>query len=431
MAGIEDEALVPSCSSIQTRKEFRVYLIGSVSSEIQGRKLPTLKQVMELFFHKHNIGKLTVRESSRYCIGEVFRLWSMARIPTTIERNAIEKLEKVFDRWVKLKKNCSRKTDKQAANEKEFEEDLKKLFDVSHADAMTLINIAEDREFLTDQRGERKGYMSGVDVTLSQKEERSFKRKKRLEERANLEKMEASSTTRLICDRNESDNSDGQSSSEQDDDYDVDMKIPTAAGKRKPKNIVSPQLAAALDRTNVSDRKATFLIAATAECLGHDVSDLAVNRSSIRRSRIQQRTCAAQTLKTLFCEQETEEPVTVHWDSKILPDITGRETVDRLPVLLSGFNTDQLLGVPKLPSATGEAVSNAVVKTLQEWGVQHRTKSMCFDTTASNTGRLSGACALIEAKLGRQLLYLACRHHVHEIVLSDVCKMCLGCSSGP
>ena len=36
---------------------------------------------------------------------------------------------------------------------------------------------------------------------------------------------------------------------------------------------------------------------------------------------------------------------------------------------------------------------------------------------------------LIEAKLGRERLHLACRHDIHEVVLSDICKICTGCSS--
>lgn len=45
---------------------------------------------------------------------------------------------------------------------------------------------------------------------------------------------------------------------------------------------------------------------------------------------------------------------------------------------------------------------------------------MCFDTTASNTGRFNGACALLEQKLERDLLLFACRHYVYELVLKGV-----------
>jgi len=43
-----------------------------------------------------------------------------------------------------------------------------------------------------------------------------------------------------------------------------------------------------------------------------------------------------------------------------------------------------------------------------------------FDTTAANTGRLNGPCTLLELKMQKKLLWLACRHHVLEVVCGDV-----------
>ena len=57
--------------------------------------------------------------------------------------------------------------------------------------------------------------------------------------------------------------------------------------------------------------------------------------------------------------------------------------------------------------------------------------AMSFDTTSSNTGRLNGACVLIEQTLKKNLLYLACRHHMYELVIGAVISTCLGQSSGP
>ena len=57
----------------------------------------------------------------------------------------------------------------------------------------------------------------------------------------------------------------------------------TPKRKRGRKTVVTPELAAALDRTKVSDRKAVFVIAETAKSLGQNIDDLALNRDSIRR----------------------------------------------------------------------------------------------------------------------------------------------------
>ena len=96
-----------------------------------------------------------------------------------------------------------------------------------------------------------------------------------------------------------------------------------------------------------------------------------------------------------------------------MEDLTSRERVDRLPVLVSGAGEEQLLGVPKLPTGSGEAQAAAVMDCLESWSLVGRVKALSFDTTASNTGQ-RGACALIEAKMNTNLLYLACRHHIME-----------------
>ena len=98
-----------------------------------------------------------------------------------VHNNAIEKLENIFYRWQTLKKNINRRTQTQIANETSFTEDLEKLYDVAHADAMKMITIEEDRAFLEDQRGPRRGYMGNVDTALTAKEERKGKRLKREE----------------------------------------------------------------------------------------------------------------------------------------------------------------------------------------------------------------------------------------------------------
>jgi hypothetical protein len=77
-------------------------------------------------------------------------------------------------------------------------------------------------------------------------------------------------------------------------------------------------MASALDRTKVSDRKATLVIATTAKELGHDISEFNINRSSIRRSRAKQRKTIAEEIKQRF---SASGPLVVHWDGKILPDL--------------------------------------------------------------------------------------------------------------
>lgn len=104
-------------------------------------------------------------------------------------------------------------------------------------------------------------------------------------------------------------------------------------------------------------------------------------------------------------------PFTVHWDGKILSDITSRDNFDRLSNLVSENGVNKFFGIPKLITGTGEAIANVIMVTLFDWAITHHILVLSFDNTASNTRHINGACILIEYKIGRKLLYIVCRHH--------------------
>jgi len=68
----------------------------------------------------------------------------------------------------------------------------------------------------------------------------------------------------------------------------------------------------------------------------------------------------------------------------------------------------KLLGVPKIPNGTGEAQATAVFELLEEWNLFECINIMSFDTTISNSGVKAGACVLLEKKIKRDFLSLAC-----------------------
>ncbi|GBP79306.1 hypothetical protein EVAR_55364_1 [Eumeta japonica] len=91
---------------------------------------------------------------------------------------------------------------------------------------------------------------------------------------------------------------------------------------------------------------------------------------------MKQRKRVAESLKKEF---QPNTPLTVHWDGKLIEDITGHKTVDRLPILVSGQGVDQLLAVPKLSHGTGEACASAVYDTIVSWNLGDKIK--CFAST--------------------------------------------------
>ena len=420
-----------------TRSKTSIWLLGSEETELTGTKLPSKKQVLCVLFYHHKTLKKTLHESAAAVIKEVSVFWDKARIPVRPQHHAIKQLETLHDKWQKLKKNAKRTSETQQCNVQAFVDELEDLFDIAHRDALSLIKIPEDRDFLLAQREKgRRGCMGAVDGALTAKETRRMQRQNEEYDRLQQAQQEDTlidETVALTASEDSTEDDDigdecDWSSMKHAVNDPLEEPSTSKPTKRARKNIVSPELAATMDRTKISDRKATFMLAATARSLGNDIQDFTINRSSIRRARLSLRQDISKHLKDKF---DPKTPLTVHWDGKLLPDLTGKELVDRLPVLVSGLGTNQLLGVPKLVSGTGEAQATAVDQLLEDWGLKHLVRALCFDTTATNTGHINGACPLLESKLDRSLLHFACRHHILELVLACVFTTCMGPTSGP
>ncbi|XP_043269951.1 uncharacterized protein [Venturia canescens] len=191
---------------------------------------------------------------------------------------------------------------------------------------------------------------------------------------------------------------------------------------------MTPELVAALDRCNVSSRSATYILAAVLKSLGIDISTVNLSYKTIQRYRNTRRKEIAEGLKE---DLKFEDNYVVHWDGKLLEDIVGTETVDRLPVLLTSSGSEQLLGVPKINEGTGIQQASAVHSTLMQWGVTNYIKAICFDTAATNTGIHHGAGVELEKILKRKLIWLPCRHHIMELVLKGVFEAYWPVQSGP
>ena len=205
------------------------------------------------------------------------------------------------------------------------------------------------------------------------------------------------------------------------------MKVLYARGVHE---ILNMKLSILLDRCKVSDRNATRILIATLEALNLDPLKYKVSKTFLH------------TRRKMFREQYTKnisdkvnipekEAVVVHWDGKLLPGVLKNEQCERIAIAISYGDKEQLLGVPVTENSSGEEQALAVYECLQQWGLPNTVKAMCFDTTASNTGRFKGACVILQQMLGRELLHLACRHHILEIMLRGVFDTKMGSTTGP
>lgn len=154
--------------------------------------------------------------------------------------------------------------------------------------------------------------------------------------------------------------------------------------KMKKKDIITPRVVATLDRTGVSSRNAAFIITAVAQSLGHNVEEINLSYKTIDRKRNAFRRAIANDLKENLI---TAKALELHWDGKLMLKNDGSGKIEKLPIVISGYNTEQLLGSPQLKSGSGLCAADAIEEILTSWGVTDKIKAFCFDTTSTNTGK--------------------------------------------
>ncbi|KAG0714800.1 hypothetical protein GWK47_013413 [Chionoecetes opilio] len=113
--------------------------------------------------------KKTVQQSAAEAAKEVLDFWTRARIPTIAETSVRRKITGLFDKWKILSKSKNNSGVTPAEKQKTFQESLPDLLDIAHSDALTLMTIPEDKEFLLAQREKgRRGSMAGLDKKLKE-----------------------------------------------------------------------------------------------------------------------------------------------------------------------------------------------------------------------------------------------------------------------
>ena len=165
----------------KTNPDFaEIYLLGSVIESLSGSKLPSNGDVLRLYVHKLKSAQ-TKHDAAVTVIKKVQLFREKARIPVRHTDHATAQLEELVHKWERLKKNKGRTTATQVANEAALTDTFNDLFDVAHQDALQIVKIEEDKQFLLAQREKgRRGVMTGVDVSQTKEEEHMTKQQRQL-----------------------------------------------------------------------------------------------------------------------------------------------------------------------------------------------------------------------------------------------------------
>lgn len=179
----------PATLSIKTRKAVQalhnIDLVGRTSHQITGVKLPSNRQVLQVFFHNMRFVRLDSKDSAKLAMDAVIIFWQQARIPTRYGSRCTDKVIKLYEEWKVIQKVSSdKRTGAYKENELAFTDNLDNLFDIATADALQTMRIEEDKEFLIMQRQPgRPGCMIGCDMALFAREKRALEREEKEQQR--------------------------------------------------------------------------------------------------------------------------------------------------------------------------------------------------------------------------------------------------------
>ncbi|GBP84298.1 hypothetical protein EVAR_56984_1 [Eumeta japonica] len=257
--------------------------------------------------------------------------------------------------------------------EEDFQNNLDNLFDIAHANALEWIKIEEDKIFLQKQREPRRpGCLAGVDKKLAEKEDKTRQRKlkegKKRQEQMCSESLSSSLTTEDFIETQENPNQPTSSdeSFEEPLPSTSQMVSSVTTSKRGTKDFMTPKSVAALDRCQLSIRDSVYIRQAVVEALDLSCNEFPINKSSIQRNHTQSRKYRAVAINLDF-QNKLPETVTVHCDGKLLSGLNVRSSKEeRLSILISFGEKEQLLAVLKLESSSGQDQAKAVLTALHE-----------------------------------------------------------------
>ena len=422
-------------------------------------QLPSSEAVLKLYFFYRNIAGqrnsfVNKKEVESKVVNQVMRYWEMAGYKDMVmmKQNIKIKIEKQVTKYQTMNKSRTRNSPAEVDKRREYLDNLQKLFKISSPDIIEKLQKSrilgvddncsrystkegytrkmEDISFLMDQRGDRRMVMGEKDTSYEMRVNSNLKKKQK--EAENL--GSSSSTVDIDVDYNKNVI---ENDSDEEESVDEDFVYKGRHEKQKetvhvelPKDIMNnPEICAMLDRTSTSHRDAlgvvsSILKSGVSEGKQVDLNQFSLSKSSLLRKRNHNR--------SVLMEQEMvdfsiNKPVyaALHWDGKLMKDITGK-LQEHEAVLVSGsphYLEGKILCVCKLvnedgePCSTGEAQAEAVLGQIKAWDVEENIVALVFDTTASNTGVHRGATVRLQQALGRPVLFLACRHHMSELVI--------------
>jgi hypothetical protein len=135
-------------TSLVTRSSDNVWLIGHPTDILLGARLPSGRDVLQNFVYYHITKKMTVTDSAHEVHDQLVPFWAKSHLSVRQKHHVVQKIKDLYNERNNLMKHRSCSNQSDLHKQKQFTEKLEQLFDISHANAKSIITNEEDRTFL-------------------------------------------------------------------------------------------------------------------------------------------------------------------------------------------------------------------------------------------------------------------------------------------
>lgn len=388
------------------------YLIGKPVNIFQ-EKLPRKIDIVRYYFHFENIEeKEKITKTSK----QIQQLYNHASIPTIHFESIRSKVKRLISSVKIVVATRKGKSASQIEKEMSLFQELSKLFEVTQNESL----LSEfKRHFLVDQRTLRQRFISADSLDADQSGSSN-------EIQDSLNDMDET-----ISFQNEIEMNPNNCSVENLDFDDSPDFIPSDDENNRKKLKLCDGDIKELSKCGGSYRVMEKALTIGIKTAGGNPKDYALSKSSL----CAQLNAFRSLTKSHLLEQiaSSDEKVIIHFDGKKFAKINGKHLgVDSRMIAMCHTRTGDIpLGLPTLESGTAQSYVNEIIGLSENSNLIGRIVGLVCDTTAVNTGERGGVWAVFEAETGTEILHLACRHHVKEILLAAAFMASFGKMEAP
>lgn len=438
--------------------------IFGIPVQLKENVLPTYADLMKHFLWikndllwKGNNKNPSVKDISEIVSCDIERIWKKASLPVVSHQEVIRLIRNFNEKYKNIKRIPKSRKGADKIRKVFFDEANSTLFDISACKCLNYeqckcsVKIPSmERNFLADQRHERKMVIGSVDISATQKMKRVRERQCRREtqEAKAKELADNGSSSKNITDLEANvvlgSDSELEEISENDDDYvgpkakyqkitDDETPSTSKAGQMR---ISLPNLAVACDRTGVSDRSAAIIASSVLHDIGivsKDTQSKVIDRSKLRRERRKVRlqlnsTQVIQSLYAIYFDGRKDKTIV---QEKKGSSYYRTVVVEEHIVLLSEPGS-VYIGHVTPDSGSSADITQSIIKffTLKRITLSELVAVGC-DGTNVNVGKKNGTVRRLETFVGHKLHWFVCLLHTNELPLRRLFQKIDGKTSGP